>query len=103
MSCRTTALVRLALMQGIVRLSEELNLTHWCAIMEPALLRLLRTTAIYFAPLGPVIEYRGIRQPSYGKIHTVLDRIQRDQCDIWNYITLNGELWYDRASERMVA
>ena len=88
---------------GIVRLSEELDLTHWCAIMEPSLLRLLRMNAIYFAPLGPVVEYRGIRQPSYGHIHTVLNRMRRDQCAIWNYITLNGELWYERASERMVA
>jgi N-acyl amino acid synthase of PEP-CTERM/exosortase system len=98
MSTRTTALVRLGLMQGIVRLAEELNLTHWCAIMEPALLRLLKMNGIYFAPLGPVVEYRGIRQPSHGDIRTVLDRIRCHHWDIWDYITLSGELWYKRAA-----
>jgi N-acyl-L-homoserine lactone synthetase len=103
MSCRTTAMVRLGLMQGIVRLSQELHLTHWCAIMEPSLLRLLRMTAIYFSPMGPLVEHHGIRQPSYGNVHTVLERLRREQPDIWDYVTLNGELWYERLSERLVA
>ncbi len=103
MRTRTTALVRLGLMQGIVRLAEELDLTHWCAIMEPALLRLLQMSGIYFAPLGPVVEYRGIRQPSHGDIRTVLDRIRWHHRDIWDYITLSGQLWYKRADQRRVA
>lgn len=90
--CRDTAMVRLGLIHGIVRLSHEMGLTHWCAIMEPALLRLLQMNAIRFNPLGPTVEYHGIRQPTYGHIKTVLNRIRCEQCDVWNYITWGGLL-----------
>ncbi len=103
MDCRDTAMVRLGLLQGIVRLSHEMGLTHWCAIMEPALLRLLRMNAVYFAELGPTVDYHGIRQPAYGHIRTVLDRIQHEQRDVWNYITLGGMLCYQRTQECLVA
>jgi N-acyl amino acid synthase of PEP-CTERM/exosortase system len=85
-------MVRLGLIHGIVRLSHEMGLTHWCAIMEPALLRLLQMNAIRFNPLGPTVEYHGIRQPTYGHIKTVLNRIRCEQCDVWNYITWGGLL-----------
>jgi hypothetical protein len=29
--------------------------------------------------------------------------LRREQPDIWDYVTLNGELWYERLSERLVA
>ena len=103
LSCREHTLVRLGLMQGIVVLSEQMGLTHWCAIMEPFLLRLLQMNAIYFAPLGPVVEYHGTRQPTFGHIRTVLDRIQREQADVWSYITANGKLWYDSERALLVA
>ncbi len=103
MDCSDTAMVRLGLIQGIVRLSHEMGLTHWCAIMEPALLRLLRMNAIHFAPLGPTVEYHGIRQPAYGHIRTVLDRIRREQWHVWNYITLGGLLCHQHSQEYLVA
>jgi N-acyl amino acid synthase of PEP-CTERM/exosortase system len=103
LSCRDHTLVRLGLMQGIVALSEEMGLTHWCAIMEPFLLRLLQMNAIYFSPLGPVVDYHGMRQPTFGHIRTVLDRIRREQSDVWNYITANGKLWYESERALLVA
>ena len=90
-------LLRLFLMRGIVALSGELELTHWCALMEPCLLRLLRTTAIHFQPAGPVVEHHGLRQPAIGQIGDVLDRMEREQPAIWNFITEGGCLWSDRA------
>jgi len=96
MNLGATAMVRLSLMQGIVIVSDQLGLTHWCAIMEPFLLRLLQMNSIHFIPVGPLVEYHGLRQPCYGDIQTMLDRIQRDQWDVWNHITLGGRLWYGR-------
>jgi len=84
-------------------MSEQLELTHWCAIMEPFLLRLLQMNAIYFAPMGPVVEYHGIRQPTSGRIVAVLDRIKREQPPVWEYITQNGQLWYGANQVRLVA
>ncbi len=103
MDCRDTAMVRLGLIQGIVRLSHEMGLTYWCAIMEPALLRLLRMNAIHFAPLGPTVEYHGTRQPAFGHIQTVLDRIRREQWYVWNYITVGGSLCCQQSRECLVA
>jgi hypothetical protein len=52
-SLSSPSIMRLGLVQGLVRISQELGLTHWCAVMEPSLLRLLRRTAIHFEPLAP--------------------------------------------------
>lgn len=85
--------MRLGLMQGIVCVSQDAGLTHWCAIMERSLLRLLQATAIHFHPVGPVVEYHGVRQPVHGCISTILDRIRREATPVWSYITQDGSLW----------
>ncbi|MBV9537388.1 MAG: GNAT family N-acetyltransferase [Acidisphaera sp.] len=85
--------LRLGLMRGIVEISAELGLTHWCAVMERTLLRLLRLSGIHFDPLGPAIEYRGLRQPSWGGIERVLDRMRRERPAVWDYVTDEGTLW----------
>jgi N-acyl-L-homoserine lactone synthetase len=87
------ALMRLYLIQGIVQLSGELGLTHWCAIMEKTLLRLLRSTSLYFLPVGPAIEYHGIRQPAIFTLEDGLERMRREQPLIWSFLTLDGSLW----------
>lgn len=96
-SCGASKMIRLGLMQGVLRLSVDLGLTHWCAIMEPILLRLLQRNAIHFAPLGPLVEYHGMRQPSYADIGRVLSRTRHEQSDNWDYVTIGGSLWRDSA------
>jgi N-acyl-L-homoserine lactone synthetase len=85
--------LRLGLLRGIVELSANMQLSAWCAIMERSLLRLLRLSGVHFEPLGPAIEYRGLRQPLWGRIDDVLGRMQRDCPAVWNYITDFGALW----------
>ena len=91
------ALMRLCLMRGIVEVSGRARLTHWCAIMEQSLLRLLRATAIHFEPVGPTVEHHGVRQPAVGAIGTILGRIRREQPLVWGFITADGTLWQDTA------
>lgn len=87
------AFLRLGLMQGIVRLSNRLGLTHWCAVMEPALLRLLQGMGIHFRPFGPVVDYHGVRQPCFNQIDVLLQRIH-DECPrIWDLLTDSGRLY----------
>ncbi len=95
--------LRLGLMQGILRVSSDMRLTHWCAIMEHTLLRLLRVSGIHFQPLGPAIEHRGLRQPCWGRIDDVLARIKRERPAVWDYVTEGGALWQPRAAEMEVA
>lgn len=95
--------LRLGLLRGIVELSATMNLTAWCAIMERSLLRLLRISGVHFQALGPVIEYHGLRQPSWGLIDDVLGRMQRDCPTVWNYITDFGALWPGPTEEASAA
>lgn len=87
------ALMRLYLIQGIVQVSGEQGLTHWCAIMEKTLLRLLRSTSIYFVPVGPTIEYHGLRQPAVWTLEDGLERMRRENPLVWSFLTENGTLW----------
>ena len=92
-SATSAALMRMGLIRGLVRLSAELGVTHWCAVMEPTLLRLLSMTAIYFEPLGPAVEYHGLRQPCFSRLDRLLERVKQGRPEIWNYLTEGGEIW----------
>jgi N-acyl-L-homoserine lactone synthetase len=92
------ALMRLYLLRGMVQVSGELGLTHWCAIMERTLLRLLRSTSMYFLPVGPTVEYHGVRQPAIFTLADGLERMRRENRPIWSLLTDDGALW----SEEMV-
>ena len=89
----TAALLRLYLIQGIIAFSGELGLTHWCAVMERTLLRLLRSSAIYFLPVGPTVEYHGLRQPAIFTLADGLERMRRENEEIWSLLTQDGKLW----------
>lgn len=97
MSCTSAVLLRLSLMRGIVQLSGEMGLTHWTAVMERSLLRLLQVSAIHFHPVGPLVSYHGIRQPSCGSIDSIIERIKHEQFPVWNYITAGGTLHRSQA------
>jgi len=94
-STAASAMMRIFLMRGIVTVSGMHDLTHWCAIMERSLLRLLRATAIHFQHVGPAVEYHGTRQPAVGAIATVLGRMRNEQPEVWSFITGNGTLWVE--------
>lgn len=60
--------MRLLLLRGILQASLEMGLTHWCALMEPSLIRLLSATGLQFNAAGPVVEAYGLRQPCWARI-----------------------------------
>ena len=55
--------VSLGLMRGVGSLAADHGVTTVCAGMAPALLRLLARFGLTFEPLGPLIDYHGLRQP----------------------------------------
>ena len=87
------SLARLALIRGIVQISGCMRLTHWCALMEPKLLRLLGTSGIHFVPLAGLVNHHGLRQPSLAALSEMLGRVQREKPGVWNFITDGGILW----------
>ena len=82
--------MRLGLMQAIVSMSVRRGKTHWCAVMEPTLLRMLHAMGICFTPIGPLVEYHGQRQPCTGDIARMLDGVKRERPDFWDVITSGG-------------
>jgi N-acyl-L-homoserine lactone synthetase len=96
------ALMRLCLIRGLVQVSAESELTHWCAIMERTLLRLLRATGIHFVAVGPTVEYHGTRQPAVCGIGSMLSRMKLEQPTIWAYVTDNGALWSEKSVEQQI-
>ena len=99
MSAASSSLLRLALIQGAVRLSAEAGHTHWLAVMEPTLLRLLRATGLHFAPLGPPVEYHGLRQPAIAELVPTLARLANEQPVVWDFVTRGGT-WYPASGSR---
>jgi N-acyl-L-homoserine lactone synthetase len=88
----SAAFLRIGLMAGILQISRDSGLTHWCALMDRSLLRLLQTNAIHFQPLGPIIEHRGLRQPAYGIINAVVRQLRQQEAAIWDFVTRGGRL-----------
>jgi N-acyl amino acid synthase of PEP-CTERM/exosortase system len=91
---RSGPLMRLGLMQAIVRMSVAHGMTHWCAVMEPKLLRMLEAMAIRFTPLGSRVNYHGLRQPCMGNIKDVLNAVRKQRPAFWEVLTCGGALQY---------
>lgn len=76
-ACGSGALLRLGLLRGILQASQESGLTHWCALMESSLLRLLHATGVHFGHLGDMVQAYGWRQPCIARIDLTLARGKR--------------------------
>ena len=83
----------LGLIKSCVEMSVREGMTHWAAVMEPALLRLLTRLGIHFNPLGSLVEYHGRRQPCWVDISAMLARVHAECPDVWEVITDGGCLW----------
>ena len=83
----------LGLFVAIVRLSAQHHITHWYAVMDVSLLRLLNRFGINFIPVGRMVDYHGLRQPCFGSVDDVLAGIWDKRFDIWQLITDDGSVW----------
>ena len=93
----------LGLVQELVRQSVALGLTHWAAVMEPKLLRMLALMGIYFTPVGPLVDHHGLRQPSYCELAEMLERLKRERPEHWMVVTDGGTLMPGAARTRRAA
>src|SRR3954468_11736580 len=83
----------LGLIRSCVEMSAREGITHWAAVMEPALLRLLTRLGIHFNPLGPLVNHHGRRQPCWADLDALLRRVSAERPDVWDVITDGGRLW----------
>jgi N-acyl amino acid synthase of PEP-CTERM/exosortase system len=83
----------LGLMQSMVEMSRDNGIDYLCAIMDPALLRLLARLGIHFTLVGKPIEYHGLRQPCYSELGVLLASIEQVRFDVWEVLTDRGNYW----------
>jgi N-acyl amino acid synthase of PEP-CTERM/exosortase system len=87
--------ITLGLLKATLQMSFERGITDWFAVMEPPLLRLLARFGIYFKPIGPLVEYHGLRQPCHANVSSLLDRVQLERYDVWAFVTDEGNSLQD--------
>ena len=83
--------ITLGLIQGLVRMSVNSEVTHWAAAMEPTLLRLLTRLGIYFQHVGDTVDYHGKRQPCIANLDNLLQTVKEQRPDVWAVLTLDGK------------
>ncbi len=88
---RSTPNIALILMAGIVRMSIKFNIKNWLSGMAPALNRLLSYDGLHFKPIGPLVNYHGLRRPYYVKVGDVLNRMYKEHHDAWEVLTEFGK------------
>lgn len=88
---RVTPPLALLLAAGIIRLSVEQNINNWLSVMDPALNRLLGYYGLELNPIGPLVDYHGLRRPYFGKVLDVLDRMYKEHHDAWEVVTDCGK------------
>jgi N-acyl amino acid synthase of PEP-CTERM/exosortase system len=78
--------ITLGLIRGILAICLDYEITLLAAVMEPALLRILARLGLDFAPLGPLVQYHGLRQPCAANILDLI-RGARERCGLlWQYV-----------------
>jgi N-acyl amino acid synthase of PEP-CTERM/exosortase system len=85
-------LFTLGLIRGLVEMSAQHNIRHWCIVVEPALLRFLKRLGLAFELLGPPVEYHGQRQPCHADLDRLLSQCRTLRPDVWAIITDEGRL-----------
>jgi|SRR5579871_6023639 len=89
---RSGPLMRLGLIQTLVRMSAQYGITHWCAVMEPTLLRMLDAMAIRFSAIGPLVEHHGVRQPCSCNVAEALRAVKQEHPAFWEVLTCGGTI-----------
>jgi N-acyl amino acid synthase of PEP-CTERM/exosortase system len=90
----------LGLIRSLVETSIENEITHWCMVVEPALLRFLATLGLKFYPLGPLVEHHGLRQPCHADLAMLLQGVKERRREVWEVITDDGRLVPPATSHR---
>ncbi|MFZ5609452.1 MAG: PEP-CTERM/exosortase system-associated acyltransferase [Pseudomonadota bacterium] len=84
--------IALGLMTGVFDQVLKFGLSHLCAIIDPALLRLLRRLGIEFQAVGAPVEFHGLRQPVYARCQDLVAHLRFARPEIYRVISRDGRL-----------
>lgn len=91
--------IGLMLMSGIMRMSVKYNIRHWFMVTDPALNKLMSFYGLNFNPIGPPVNYHGMRRSYYVKVEDVLDRMYKEHRDAWEVVTDCGTYDFIRITD----
>lgn len=80
-------LIAWGLIAILFRMSNELGVDQWMALMERSLARHLSRLGIDFHGIGPIIDYHGKRQPMIANVDDLLVDIRNRRPDFYQLIT----------------
>jgi len=78
-SRRLTGRLSLQIIRGLLRLLVSLQIRYCCACMRPALLRLLSRLSFEFTPIGPLVDYHGLRQPCVAAVEDLIQGMESSE------------------------
>jgi N-acyl amino acid synthase of PEP-CTERM/exosortase system len=90
--------ITLGLMKAVGHMAAQSGITHLCAIMTPAMLRLIGRLSISFEPLGPAVMYHGLRQPCFAEMERLASIIPQDAVE---FFRLKDRVGMDSRSRRV--
>lgn len=82
----------LGLIRSLLENSIDNEISHWCMVVEPALLRFLSALGLQFYPLGPLVDHHGRRQPCHADLTILLNGVRERRREVWEVITDDGRL-----------
>jgi len=85
-------LLTISLMAFTIQQAALHRITHLCAVMKPPLIRLLHRFGVHCHPVGPLVDYHGLRQPCYLPMDQLLADIGVEQPALWDIITDSGRI-----------
>lgn len=83
----------IGLLAAILKISSENGIKYWLAGMEPSLNKRLSQLGLQLTPIGPLVEYHGLRRPYLGAVDDVVKSLYFSNKEIWTFVTEQGKLW----------
>ena len=77
--------ITFGLIRGVVEVCRDHGISHICAVMEPALIRILGRFGLHFKKIGHLVEFHGIRQPCVARIADLVERNRAEGTLLWQY------------------
>jgi len=73
------------LIRGVLEICDEYRIGYICAVMEPALIRILSRFGLNFEHIGGLVEHHGLRQPCAARLADLIEHNRANRTLLWQY------------------
>ena len=82
---RLMPFISLGLIRGMLEICLEYGITHFAAVMEPPLIRILHRLGLDFMPIGGIVMHHGLRQPCFALLDDFIQHGRETDSILWQY------------------